>query len=117
MNLSAEGQGDYFLEVQGTSPGADDRPFVISSHPADGAAFAIVMAVTNPAADNRYARASQIIVPTDTPGYELVRNLPVMGDVGEGYMSHAELRFNGKSVQLPMLKSRSATSISKPRCV
>ena len=35
---------------------------------ADGAAFAIVMAVTNPDAEP-HLRASQIIVPTDTPGF------------------------------------------------
>ena len=59
---------------------------------ADGAAFAIVMAVTNPDAP-RHGRASQIIVPTDTPGFELVRNIPVMGHAGSGWASHAELRY------------------------
>jgi len=57
---------------------------------ADGAKFAIVMAVTNPDAD-RHGRATQIIVPTDTPGFNLVRNIPVMGHAGEGYASHAEI--------------------------
>src|SRR5262245_38790442 len=50
---------------------------------ADGAAFAIVMAVTDPAAPP-HQRASMIIVPTDTPGFNLVRNIRVMGDVGSG---------------------------------
>jgi acyl-CoA dehydrogenase len=59
---------------------------------ADGAAFAIVMAVTNPEAE-KHLRASQIIVPADTPGYELVRNTPVMGEAGAGYGSHSELQF------------------------
>lgn len=58
---------------------------------ADGAAFAIVMAVTSPDA-GPYERASQIIVPLSTPGFELVRNIPVMGDEGAGYFSHAEVR-------------------------
>lgn len=61
---------------------------------ADGAAFAVVMAVTDPEA-SRYRRASMILVPTDTPGYERVRNTPVMGDVGDGLFSHGELRFRG----------------------
>jgi acyl-CoA dehydrogenase len=65
---------------------------------ADGAAFAIVMAVTNPDAP-RHGRASQIIVPTDTPGYELVRNISIMGDEGSGWASHAEVRY--KDVRVP----------------
>src|SRR5450432_1711527 len=48
----------------------DGDAYVIDGHKwftssAEGAAFAIVMAVTNPDAD-RHARASMIIVPTDT---------------------------------------------------
>ncbi len=58
---------------------------------ADGAAFAIAMVVTNPEAESPYARASQIIVPTDTPGYERVRNLNVMGEPGDGWASHSEV--------------------------
>jgi alkylation response protein AidB-like acyl-CoA dehydrogenase len=60
---------------------------------ADGAAFAIVMAVTNPDAAP-HARASQIIVPTDTHGFQLVRNIPVMGDEGSGWASHAEIHYD-----------------------
>jgi alkylation response protein AidB-like acyl-CoA dehydrogenase len=59
---------------------------------ADGAAFAVVMAVTDPEAEPRH-RASMIIVPTDTPGFELTRNLSVMGHVGEGVFSHAEVHY------------------------
>lgn len=59
---------------------------------ADGAAFAIVMAVTDPGAAP-YARASMLLVPTDTPGFRLVRNIPVMGDAGEDYFSHGEVVF------------------------
>jgi alkylation response protein AidB-like acyl-CoA dehydrogenase len=59
---------------------------------ADGAAFAVVMAVTNPEAEP-HARASQIIVPTDTPGFHLVRNIPLMGHAGAGWLSHGEIRY------------------------
>lgn len=59
---------------------------------ADGATFAIVMAVTDPTAP-RHRRASQIIVPTDNPGFRLIRNISVMGHVGEGYESHAEVEY------------------------
>ena len=64
---------------------------------AEGAAFTIVMAVTEPDA-SKYARASMIIVPLDTPGVERVRNISVMGEAGAGYASHAELRFVGARV-------------------
>jgi acyl-CoA dehydrogenase len=57
---------------------------------ADGAAFAIVMAVTDPDAPP-YQRTSMIIVPTDTPGFNLVRNVSVMGHAGSGHASHAEV--------------------------
>jgi alkylation response protein AidB-like acyl-CoA dehydrogenase len=59
---------------------------------ADGAAFAIVMAVTNPDAPP-HQRASMIIVPTDTPGFELIRNVSVMGHAGSGWASHGEVSY------------------------
>jgi len=77
--------------------------YVINGHKwfttgADGAAFAIVMAITQPDAESPYLRASQLIVPADTPGYELVRNVPIMGEEGEGYASHGEVRFTNVRV-------------------
>ena len=82
----------------------DGEHYVIDGHKwftssADGAAFAIVMAVTNPDAPE-HSRASMIIVPTDTPGFELVRNIPIMGDPGEGYASHSEIRYT--NVRVPV---------------
>lgn len=76
----------------------EDQDFVLNGHKwfataADGASFAIVMAITNPEAESPYRRASMIIVPTDAPGYEQVRRIPIMGHSGEGYFSHSELRF------------------------
>ena len=59
---------------------------------ADGASICVVMAVTDPETENKYERASMFVVPVDNPGFEIVRNIPVMGDVGEGYMSHGEIR-------------------------
>jgi acyl-CoA dehydrogenase len=67
---------------------------------ADGAAFAIVMAVTNPQADSQHLRASQILVPLETKGVRIVRNISVMGDVGEDYASHAEVAYEGARVPL-----------------
>ncbi len=72
--------------------------YVINGHKwftssADGASFTIVMAVTNPSAENKYARASMILVPLDTPGYRMIRNISIMGDEGEDYLSHSEVEF------------------------
>ncbi len=60
---------------------------------AEGAAFAVVMAVTNPEAEKPHHRASMFLVPTDTPGYALERNVPVMGHTGGGWASHGEVLF------------------------
>jgi len=72
--------------------------YVINGHKwftssADGASFTIVMAVTNPSAENKYERASMILVPLDTPGYRRIRNISIMGDEGEDYLSHSEVEF------------------------
>jgi acyl-CoA dehydrogenase len=81
----------------GTTAVRDGEDYVINGHKwftsaADGASFAIVMAVTDPDAAP-HARASQIIVPTNTPGFRIVRNVSVMGHPGGGYFSHAEVRY------------------------
>ncbi len=60
---------------------------------ADGAAFAVVMAITNPDA-SRHERASMFLVPADTPGFTVLCNTPVMGHRGEGWMSHGEIRLD-----------------------
>ncbi len=68
----------------------DGRKWFTSA--ADGASFAIVMAVTDPDAEP-YRRASLIIVPTDTPGFQRVRNISCMGHSGDDWASHAEVMF------------------------
>ncbi|ANY21854.1 acyl-CoA dehydrogenase family protein [Gordonia terrae] len=56
------------------------------------ASFLIVMAVTDPDAE-RHRRASMFVVPSDTPGIEIVRNVGVTGHAGhEG--THAYVRYN-----------------------
>lgn len=64
----------------------DGEEWVLNGHKwfttgAVGAAVAIAMVVTDPAAPP-HARASMILVPLDTPGMELVRSVPVMGHGG-----------------------------------
>ena len=41
-----------------------------------------------------------IVVPTDTPGFERLRNIPGFGEPGAGWMSHAEVRFTDCRVPL-----------------
>jgi len=81
-----------------TTAVADGDDLVINGHKwftssAEGASFAIVMAVTDPASDNPHKKASQIIVPIPTDGFEFIRNINVMGDEGSDYASHAEVRY------------------------
>jgi len=81
----------------------DGDAFVLNGHKwfttgADGAAFTIVMAVTHPEEDNPYQRASMLIVPMDSDGLEHVRRIPIMGEEGEGWLSHSELRFHDVTV-------------------
>src|SRR5439155_18630052 len=70
----------------------DGRKWFASA--ADGARFAIVMAVTDPEAEP-HRRASLLIVPTATPGFRRVRNIPCMGHVGDDWASLGELAFEG----------------------
>ena len=72
--------------------------YIINGHKwfttgADGASFAIVMALTDPQNKNSYERTSMILVPLETKGVECVRNIAIMGDGGEDYFSHSEMRF------------------------
>lgn len=96
-------------EVSGSDPTGlqttavrEDDEWVINGHKwftsgAIGSSFAIVMAVTDPAAE-AHARASMILVPTDTPGFTIVRSVPVMGSGGVG--GHCEVRFENCRVPL-----------------
>ncbi|RMG16641.1 MAG: acyl-CoA dehydrogenase [Deltaproteobacteria bacterium] len=72
--------------------------YVLSGHKwfvtgADGAALCIVMAVTHPDAEP-HRRAALFLVPMESEGVDLVRNLPVGGEPGSGWLSHGELRFH-----------------------
>jgi alkylation response protein AidB-like acyl-CoA dehydrogenase len=92
----------------GTTAKKDGDSWVIRGHKwfasaADGAAFAVCMAVTNPEAEDPYKRASMIIVPTDTPGFERIANISVMGHRGADWASHAEIAYHGAKVPLSNL--------------
>jgi acyl-CoA dehydrogenase len=80
------------LRTEGVLEGDE---WVINGHKwftsgAVGADVAIVMCVTEPEA-HPYARASMILVPTDAPGFNLVRPVPVMGH--DGGPGHCEIRY------------------------
>jgi alkylation response protein AidB-like acyl-CoA dehydrogenase len=91
----------------GTTAVKDGESWVIRGHKwfstaVDGAAFAVCMAVTNPdAAPHR--RASMIIVPTHTPGFEHVGNLSIMGSRGADHQSHGEVMYRDARVPLSNL--------------
>ncbi len=77
----------------------DGDDWVINGHKwftssADIAAFTTMFCITEPEAD-RYAKFSSIIVPTDTPGYNIVRVIPTMGNRHSG---HCEVRLDNVRV-------------------
>jgi len=96
-------------EVPGSDPTTlrtkavrDDDEWVIDGHKwfssgADGAAFGILMAVTDPEAEP-HRRASQIVVPADTRGVEIVGPTPVFGHAGSGWSTHCEVWYRGVRV-------------------
>jgi alkylation response protein AidB-like acyl-CoA dehydrogenase len=95
------GSNPTILSCRAVRSGDD---YVIDGHKwftsaAEGSAFAILMAVTNPDAA-RHSRASMIIVPTDAKGFELTRNIKIMGEAGSGYGTHAEIWY--RSVRVPV---------------
>jgi len=98
----------FFSMTEPDAPGSDPTTlrtravrvgdeWVIDGHKwfssgADGAGFGIVMAVTDPDAPT-HARATQIVVPADTPGVEIVRPVPVLGHRGRGWTTHCEVTY------------------------
>jgi len=84
--------------IMGTIAIKDGEDYVINGHKwftsaADGATFAIVMVVSDPHGTDPHRMASQIIVSTDNPGFNLIRNISVMGEKGSGWHSHAEIKY------------------------
>jgi alkylation response protein AidB-like acyl-CoA dehydrogenase len=73
--------------------------WVINAHKwftsgANRAAFTTIFAITEPDAP-KHAKFSSIIVPTDAPGYDIVRVVPTMGHTGGG---HCEIRLTNVRV-------------------
>jgi acyl-CoA dehydrogenase len=90
-------------EVSGADPTGlqttavlDGDEWVINGHKwfssgAEGAAFGIVMAVTEPDAEPR-RRMSQIVVPADARGVT-IEPVPVMGHRGRGWSTHCDVTY------------------------
>src|SRR5215213_1794034 len=101
FNCSAPDTGNMEILAEHGTPEQQARAeldgdeWIVSGHKwftsgAVGADLAIAMVVTDPDAPP-YARASMICVPTDNPGFNLVRPIPVMGHTaGPG---HCEIRY------------------------
>jgi acyl-CoA dehydrogenase len=95
-------------EVSGADPTGlrttavlDGGDWVIDGHKwyssgAEGAGFAIVMAVTDPDAET-HRRMSQILVPADAPGIE-IEPVPISGHRGRGWSTHCEVTYTGVRV-------------------
>ena len=107
-------QGEVFPSVAMTEPevaGSDPTlmqatarlegdEWVVDAHKwfttgAHRAAFTTVFCRTEPDDVAPSRRFSALVVPTDTPGYEVVRVVPTMGHVGGG---HCEIRLTGVRV-------------------
>jgi acyl-CoA dehydrogenase len=92
------GSDPTLLETRAVRDGAE---WVVNgekwfSSGADGAAFAILMAVTN-AEVPAHEGCSLFVLPTDAPGWSLVRDIPVMGTHGPG--GHCEIKI--EDMRLP----------------
>ncbi|MGH7865327.1 MAG: acyl-CoA dehydrogenase family protein, partial [Candidatus Binataceae bacterium] len=93
------GSDPTLLQTRAVRAGDD---YVINGHKwftsgAIGAGFAIAMVVTDPDAEP-HRRASMLIVPTDAPGFNLIRPVPVMGHSGGG--GHCEIIY--KDCKVPV---------------
>jgi acyl-CoA dehydrogenase len=96
-------------EVSGADPTGlrttavlDGDEWVVNGHKwfssgAEGAAFGIVMAVSEPEAPP-HRRMSQLIVPADAPGLH-IEAVPVLGHRGRGWSTHCEVRY--RDVRVP----------------
>ena len=96
-------------EIQ-TRARREGEEYVIDGHKwfssnASRADFLIVMAVTDPEGQ-RHRRASMFIVPTDTPGVNIVRDVPTMefpAGHNAAHGGHAEIRYHDVRVGADML--------------
>jgi acyl-CoA dehydrogenase len=99
MTEPAPGAGSDPTMLRTRAEGRGDR-WVINGHKwfttgAQGAAFAIVAAVTDPAVPAKQG-VTLFLVDAGTPGFEIVRPIPTLGSGGPG--GHCEVRFSDCAV-------------------
>jgi acyl-CoA dehydrogenase len=86
------------IERDGDGYVVNGRKWFITNAPYVRTKIFIVMGVSDPEHENRHARHSQILVPKDTPGVEVVRPLTTLG-YDDAPLGHAEVRF--ENVRVP----------------
>ncbi len=89
IQLSIRREGDEYV--------LNGRKWWISGAARARCKIFIVMGKTAPDSPDRYRQQSMVLVPRDTPGFTIVRNLPVMGYIDNE--SHCELLF--EDVHIP----------------
>lgn len=112
-------RGDLRSAFSMTEPGAGADPtmlstravrvgdqYVINGHKwfssnASIADFVIAMVVTDPEAPP-HERASMIVVPTNTPGFRIVRDVPVMAKTTSGGVEHGHTEVIYEDVRVPV---------------
>ncbi|HLV98047.1 MAG TPA: acyl-CoA dehydrogenase family protein [Ktedonobacterales bacterium] len=90
IQLSITREGDEYV--------LNGRKWWISGAARPRCKIFIVMGKTAPDSSDRYTQQSMVLVPRDTPGVTVVRNLPVMGYVDNE--SHCEVLF--ENVRVPV---------------
>lgn len=89
IQLTIRREGDEYV--------LNGRKWWISGAGRERCAILIVMGKTAPDSSDRHRQQSMILVPKNTPGVTVVRNLPVMGYIDNE--SHCEVRF--ENVRVP----------------
>ena len=102
IQFSIRREGDEYV--------LNGRKWWISGAARERCKIFIVMGKTDPENPDRYRQQSMVLVPRNTPGLTIVRNLPVMGYIdNEG---HCELRFENVRVPASNLLGKEGTGFA-----
>ncbi|HLJ35876.1 MAG TPA: acyl-CoA dehydrogenase family protein [Ktedonobacteraceae bacterium] len=102
IQFSIRREGDEYV--------LNGRKWWISGAARERCKIFIVMGKTDPENPDRHRQQSMVLVPRNTPGLTIVRNLPVMGYIdNEG---HCELRFENVRVPLSNLLGKEGTGFA-----
>lgn len=105
MTEPPPGAGSDPSLLQSNAEKDENGDYILNAHKwyctgANGAAFLIVFAKTG----GSFRRSSLFLVPTDSPGYQMVREIGVMGSHGPG--GHCELKFTNVRIPANMMLGR-----------